>query len=177
MAPLRALTLTLTLTPNPVAWGLGLAPPEVPSQVVHPRLEVRLTQVMTFVMFTAWGLGAGSIHLLLPQKEQMVLISGQEVRRLLDSQRQFLSTLLGEKRRKILSEISLRLCQLRWLPVGDGGSGRTETEQSCTISPCPVHRPVLSLLPPQPPPTSLPHVHVTYGPGHLLPWMPAPSSL
>lgn len=68
-------------------------------------------------MFTAWWPGTSSIHLLLTQVKQMVLIGGQKVRRPLGSSGQLLSTLgEGEKKVTVRAPISAMSAQIfsRW---------------------------------------------------------------
>lgn len=64
---------------------------------------------MTSDLSTVRGPGVGSIHLLLPQEEQIVLLSGKEVTRTVGSRGQTLGTLRGLGK-KDPSERPLLLC-------------------------------------------------------------------
>lgn len=100
--------------PEAVLLWPGSGPPRgsIPGGQSPTGSEVRLSKVLTTVTSTAGGLGASSIHLLLSQEEQMILISGQEVRRPLGSRGQFLSTLEGRGKKRPCQRPHSALCQL-----------------------------------------------------------------
>lgn len=157
---------------RPMAWD-WLPWGSIPGGQFLTASEVCLSQVKTFVMFTAWGPGASSIHLLLTQEEQMVLVSGQEVRRPLASWGQFFSTLGGgEKKDPVIKTTSAVSAQISSSWGQRAWEDRTWAElhniplSSAQVSPVPsASKTSIHFSPPCP-------CHLQSRPSEL-PWMPA----
>lgn len=104
---------------------------------------------------------ASSIHLLLPQEEQLVLVRGQEAGRPLGSGRQFLGPLWRREKQDPFRDSFVSA----HLPDGDAvGLGGWSLDR---VAQCPL----VQHLKPVPSAskvsiTSLPHAHVCYSPGH-----------